>query len=54
MALILIGPMLSEARQSLPLYQVQGRAEIDTMLYIVLCWFSLISCFLLAAFNLEN
>ena len=37
---------------TLSLYQIQCRAQIDTLLYRVLCLFSLISCYLVATFEL--
>jgi hypothetical protein len=33
------------------LYQVQCQAEIDMVLYTVSCWFSLSTCYLVAAFD---
>jgi len=37
---------------ALSLYQIQCRAQLDTLLYSVLCLFSLISCYLVATFEL--
>jgi len=51
LALIIVCPMPSHTRQRLPLYQVQCRAQNDTLFYSVFSWFSPSSCCLLAAFE---
>jgi hypothetical protein len=53
-ALTVIGPMSSYTRQSFPLYQVQCRAQIDTLFYNVLCKLFLSACLIVAAFQIRR
>jgi len=45
--------MWSHTRQLFPLYQVQYRAQVDTLFYNVLCWFFLISCYRISLYKLD-
>jgi len=47
------GAMSSHTRQRFPLFQDQCRAQIDMLFYSVLFWFSLNSCYLVAAVELR-
>jgi hypothetical protein len=49
--IILIRPLSSYARRCFTLHQVHCRAEIDTLFYSVLCWFSQSSSYLVPAFE---
>ena len=49
--LTVMGPVSSHTRQRFPLFTVQCRAQIDTLFYSVLHWYSLSSCYLVAAFE---
>ena len=46
-----MGPVLSHTRQRFSLFPVQCRAQIDMLFCIVLHWYSLSSCYLVAAFE---